>query len=118
MKQTQETINVRLIYGRGWQAYFVFLLIFFAGMMWFVVRPVLKEINATPSEPTPYTLDLSNEPNLLTYDPLNSWNILVTVRKGDLVETRFYDRRTGRLEGTVLTKAQPEGAVTNPSSAP
>lgn len=109
MKNEIETINVRLVAGDNSWLSWLRSLAYILVMLLFLIVGLPFGLNLTEKyrqEPKPYTLDFRDEDKALSVDTTSRWELIVTVPRKDGVETRFYDRDTGKLLGTVLTRTE------------
>ncbi|MBY0423243.1 MAG: hypothetical protein K2Q06_13130 [Parvularculaceae bacterium] len=118
MSRNEETINVRLRWGREAYISWIVAFIFLAVVLW-ITKSTLDGIGSLEQPtPEPYTLDFRSESAPLSLNLYSGWSMIVVVEKGDVLEHRIYDRETGRHVGTVLTKAQPNTKAANQPASP
>ncbi|HOP19451.1 MAG TPA: hypothetical protein PK585_05170 [Amphiplicatus sp.] len=104
----REVLNVKLVKG-GLENFSGLFWVIAMGFFWWLIFQPMRE-NFTKPEPDPYLHDLRGEgaPVEMNFD--NPWSVMVTVNRPDGDEIRFFDVKTGKLEGTYLVPASAEAA--------
>lgn len=81
---------------------------------WVIIQPLKSSLNK-PEAPA-YSHDLRGEGAPVEMDFDNPWSVKVTVSRPDGDEIRFYDVKTGRLEGSFLVPASAEAPSSDEES--
>lgn len=104
----KEIYHVKLHQG-GLESSFLTIvwILMMVALWWYVIGP---QVTRGSAEAAPYTHDLRSEGEPVEMSFENPWSVMVTVKRPDGDEVRFYDTKTGRLESTFLTPASAEAA--------